>query len=621
MSLDALIDAGRAALGRGDLASAAQSFEAAVATHPDHAEALHGLGVTHLQSGQVQSAVVLIRKAIARDPRANYYTNLSFALLAAREPAEALWAAQRAVERDPAAAVARANLGAALAALERFSEAEAAFRAALDRASNLLAAQVGLGSVLLRQQRPAEALPWLQAATKAAPRHAEALLNLGVCLEALKQSDEAAAALTAALEARPDWDQAVLALAKVEAAREHFPEAIALYRRAVAAYPAAAALRASLAGLLSETGALDDALALYDEAEALDPDLADVPAGRGVAHLRNDALGLAEAELDRAIALTPDWPEARFARALVYLKQGRYAEGWPEYEWRLKLPGHGWSGEDLPQPRWDGGDLAGKTLFLHAEQGLGDVIQCARFIPELLERGASVIMRAPRGLRPILKPLGVSAFVGEAGDPTPPYDVHLPLFSLPLILGVRLPTIVGAKGYVSAAADLAAQWAKRLPQGLRVGLVWQGSFGSKVDRGRSLHLADLAPLGDIPGGALISLQKGHGLDQLAACDLQVADLGEAYAKGDFTDTAAIIANLDLVIACDTSVAHLAGALGKPVWIALAKANDWRWLTERSDSPWYASARLYRQAMRDDWAAPVAAMARDLAKLAMVTPAT
>jgi tetratricopeptide (TPR) repeat protein len=621
MGVDALIDAGRAALGRGDLASAAASFEAALTTHPDHAEALHGLGVTRLQAGQVQSAVALIRKAIARDPRANYYANLSFALLAAGEATEALWAAQRAVERDPAAAVARANLGAALAALERFGEAETAFRAALDRTPSLLAAQVGLGSVLLRQQRPAEALPWLQAATKAAPRHAEALLNLGVCLKALMQRDEAAAALTAALEARPDWDQAILALAKVEAAREHYPEAIALYRRAIVAYPEAAALRARLAGLLSETGALEEALAHYDQAEVLDPHLADVPAGRGVAHLRNGALGLAEAELDRALALKPDWPEARFARALVYLKQGRYAEGWPEYEWRLRLPGHGWSGEDLPQPRWDGGDLAGKTLFLHAEQGLGDVIQCARFIPELTARGASVIMRAPRGLRPILQSLGVSAFVGEAGDPVPPYDLHLPLFSLPLVLGVRLPTIVGAKGYLAAEADLVSQWAERLPEGFRVGLVWQGSYGSKVDRGRSLRLADLAPIGDIPGVNLISLQKGHGLDQLTASGVQVTDLGETYAEGDFADTAAIIANLDLVIACDTSVAHLAGALGKPVWIALAKANDWRWLTERADSPWYASARLYRQTTPDDWAAPIAAMARDLAKRAMVTPAT
>jgi tetratricopeptide (TPR) repeat protein len=612
MSLDALIDAGRAALGRGDLATAAQSFEASLAIQANHAEALHGLGVTRLHAGDLPGAVTLIRKAIARDPRANYYANLSFALLVAGDPTEALWAAQRAVERDPAAAVARANLGAALAALERFDEAEAAFRAALDRAPNLLAAQVGLGSVLLRQQRAAEALPWLQAATKAAPRHAEALLNLGVCLEALQQSDAAASALIAALEARPDWDQAILALAKVEASRERLAEAIALYRRAVVAYPQAAALRASLAGLLSETGVLDEAVTLYDEAEALDPDLADVPAGRGVAHLRAGALGLAEADLDRAIALKTDWPEARFARALVYLKQGRYAEGWPEYEWRLRLPGHGWSGEDLPQPRWDGGELAGKTLFLHAEQGLGDVIQCARFIPELRARGASVIMRAPRGLRPILKPLGVSAFVGEAGDPTPPYDLHLPLFSLPLVLGVRLPAIVGARGYLSADADLAEQWAERLPTGFRVGLVWQGSFGSKVDRGRSLRLADLSPLGDIPGVTLISLQKGHGLDQLAESGLQVADLGEAYAQGDFADTAAIIANLDLVIACDTSVAHLAGALGKPVWIALAKANDWRWLTERSDSPWYASARLYRQTTRDDWKSPVVAMVRDLA---------
>lgn len=230
-------------------------------------------------------------------------------------------------------------------------------------------------------------------------------------------------------------------------------------------------------------------------------------------------------------------------------------------------------------------------------------------------------MRAPKGLRPILKPLGVSAFVGEAGDPTPPYDLHLPLFSLPLALRVRLPTIIGAHGYLAADADLAARWAPRLPEGFRVGLVWQGSFGSKVDRGRSLRLAELAPLGDIPGVTLISLQKGHGLDQLATSDLNVTDLSEAYAEGDFADTAAIIANLDLVIACDTSVAHLAGALSKPVWIALAKANDWRWLTERSDSPWYASARLYRQAIRDDWATPVAAMTRDLARLAMVTPAT
>lgn len=604
-------------MARGDLAMAGARFEAVLVQRPDHAEALHGLGVVRLQEGDLARAVALIRRAIAQEARANYYANLSFALLAGGQPEEARWAALRAVERDPAAAVARANLGAALAALDRLGEAETAFRAALQRSPRLLAAQVGLGGVLLRQNQADAAIPVLEAALAQAPAHPDALLTLGLALNAAGQREAAAERLAAALQVRPTWNEAVLALAQVETRRGRPAEAIALYRRATAAAPHQARPALDLAELLNETDAFDEAVAYYHQALAIDPDLAEAEAGLGVAHLRRGALDQAERRLDRAVAARPHWPEVRFARALVYLKQGRYAEGWPEYEWRLKLPSHGWSGEDLAQPRWDGGDLAGKTLFLHAEQGLGDAIQCARFIPELIARGARVILRAPGPLRALVKPLGVAAFVGEPEDPPQAFDLHLPLFSLPLVLGVRLPDILGADGYLAADPDRAASWAKRLPEGFRVGLVWQGSFGSRVDRGRSLRLADFAPLAAAaPGVRLISLQKGHGLEQLTSAPpgLVATDLGEAYAAGDLADTAAIMAGLDLVIACDTAAAHLAGALGRPVWIALAAVGDWRWLTAGADSPWYASARLYRQPSPGDWATPVAAMARDLSDL-------
>ena len=282
---------------------------------------------------------------------------------------------------------------------------------------------------------------------------------------------------------------------------------------------------------------------------------------------------------------------------------GHLAEGWREYEWR-------WLKKELPHdmrrhetfPRWHGEPGQGRTLLVWPEQGLGDIIQFVRYLPLLRQRGWQVIFEVPSLLARLLDGLdGVAAV--PYGDPLPPFDAQCPLLSLPLGFGTTLETIPASVPYVYAEPERRAFWRQRLPKdGFRIGIVWQGSPIHSNDRHRSIPLKQFAPLSAIPGVRLVGLQKNHGLDQLAGLPegMTVQTLGAEYDEGGFPDTAALIMELDLIVSADTSVAHLAGALGRPVWVALPMVPDWRWLLNRADSPWYPSMRLFRQPERGDW---------------------
>jgi hypothetical protein len=299
---------------------------------------------------------------------------------------------------------------------------------------------------------------------------------------------------------------------------------------------------------------------------------------------------------------------------LSLLKLGDYARGWREHDSRLDIRAKKKIARAFPQPRWQGEPLAGKTLLLHSEQGLGDTLQCLRFVPMAAALGGRVILQAQEAILPLLHGLeGRFEAIGPQDTP-PAFDYHCPLFSTPGVFGVEPETIPAAEGYLTPDPVLVSSWRDRLAgETFKVGLVWQGNPRADVERGRSIPLRLFASLAALPGVELISLQKEHGLDQLEMLPehMAVRDLGLAYEGGSFADTAAIIANLDLVITCDTSVGHLAGALGRPTWIAVNAVSDWRWMTGREDSPWYSSVRLFRQPRRGDWEAVTARMAEVL----------
>jgi hypothetical protein len=301
---------------------------------------------------------------------------------------------------------------------------------------------------------------------------------------------------------------------------------------------------------------------------------------------------------------------------MALLLSGRFEEGWKEYEWRWKTKMWSSGAREFSAPLWSGEAIGDRTILLHAEQGIGDTLQFCRYAP-LIARGTRIILEVQAPLVRLLSRLpGVMQIVAR-GDNLPPFDVHCPLMSLPLAFGTTLDTIPAATPYLSAAAVLAADWQERLAglDGLRVGLLWAGAqrlnfpAGATVDRRRSVTLKALAPLGEVSGASFVSLQK----DGPAA---QAADPPHGLVLHDFTadlhdfeDTAALIVNLDLVISVDTAVAHLAGALGKPVWLLNRFDTCWRWLLNRDDSPWYPTLRQFRQPRSGDWNSPVCA-ARD-----------
>jgi tetratricopeptide (TPR) repeat protein len=339
----------------------------------------------------------------------------------------------------------------------------------------------------------------------------------------------------------------------------------------------------------------DRARASAEAALCLQPDFAVACSNRAGALL---ALGLVEeamAGFETALRIEPDDAEIHHNLSLVRLMTGDFAAGWPEHEWRKEGTAPRSRPKRFPQPSWDGRDLDGRTLLLHAEQGFGDVLQFCRYAPLVAGRGGRVILQAPHPLVSLLGSLaGVEQVVADDETP-PPFDLQCPLMSLPLLFGTRVETIPAAIPYLRSGEALRSREAGPL----RVGLVWAGNPRHRNDRERSLPFAALAPLWSLAGIRWYSLQLGERRKDLAAAPAGlIEDLSQNL--GDFSDTAAALSRLDLLLTVDTAVAHLAGALGCPAWVMLSRIPDWRWLLERSDSPWYPSLRLFRQAERGNW---------------------
>ncbi len=633
-------------------AEAADALRIAIAVDPARPEPQASLGVVLLEMGRRDEAIAVLRGLLAVHPTyAAAHYNLANALAEPETP-EALALAlphyDRAVSLNPNYAEAHANRGGVLRRLGRWDEAEAAYGAALALDPRSALTHYNLGLLLGEMGRPAEALAAHDRALALAPDMAAAHSHRGNVLTALERDEEAMASHGRALALAPEDSQPRHNLGLSLAHQARFAEAAAAQSQAIAARPDYAEAHASLAACLVEMGQPGAALYSARKALALEPDLgmahsalgqallesgdlaaAEVALNRavalrpslaqghlnlGVLHFRRGELDAAEACYEAALALRPDTWEARYNRGVARLRRGDYAAGWADFEQRLRAPDRRRREAHYQPPLWMGEDLAGRSILLHGEQGLGDMLQCLRFVPEVAALGARVIVEAPATLRRLVEAMpGVSRFV-DMGEPAPEVDYRLPLFSLPHRLGVTLERLPGPIPYLRAPADLVESWRERLearaPSSPRVGIVWSGNVTSKVDRGRSTPLAAFAPLAKVVGAPLISLQKLYGLDELNTlpAGMQVITLGETYDAGDMADTAAVIAGLDLLVCCDTGVAHLAGAVGAPTWLALSAVSDWRWLVERTDSPWYPSLRLFRQPAPGDWAGVFGAMA-------------
>jgi hypothetical protein len=427
------------------------------------------------------------------------------------------------------------------------------------------------------------------------------------------------------LAQRPDLAEMHQNLGNILRDQGQHEQALESYQKALQLRPEYAKAFINRGIALVAMGRIDEAIRDLEHGVELAPDLADAHTSLGAALCVEQRFEEAADHYRQALTLKPDQAEAAWNQSLLWLLQGDYERGWPAYEarWRCKrttpLP-------NFHQPRWDGSALAGRTILFFGEQGLGDTLHFARYAPLVKARGGRVILYCQNALCKLLtRSPGVDGLVGW-GATLPKFDCWQALMSLPAVFGTTLETIPASCPYVFADLDLAAHWRRELApvRGLRVGIAWQGSPRHPWDRHRSVTLDQFEPLAHVPGVHLISLQKNLGTEQVRAANdrFPVLSLGNLLdeASGPFMDTAAVIANLDLVISVDTALAHLAGAMGKPVWLALTYTPDWRWLLHRADNRWYPSARLFRQPSFGDWLGVFRQIAQELAALAKDPPA-
>ncbi|MBF0324319.1 MAG: tetratricopeptide repeat protein [Alphaproteobacteria bacterium] len=565
MNLEAELQAGILAHSEGRLGDAARCYRRVLEADSNNADALHLMGVLSLMGGEAAFAESLARQAIAAAPDwFAPHVGLGNALQAQGRLEEAAACFQTAVSLHPQSAEAYSNLSSCLCALGRADQAA-------DAAVNAIVIDGAM---------------------------AEAHNNFGNALAALGSPSEAAEAYFKAIALKPDYSDAWYNLANAQMAAGELDEAVKLYRRAIELSPAPIKYY-NLGNALLAAGRPAEAIDAFRTVLELDPGFVAAAVNLSSAYKDLERLDEAASILREYQVRAPDAPDLHWNLALVSLQAGQWADGWREYEWRWKMPTFAPFVRDLGRPLWQGEDLAGRSILVHAEQGFGDAIEFCRFLPLLADRGARVVFECRAGLTRLMSALDSRIEVVALGHPLPETDYYLPMMSLVHALGLSIDQVGRAGPYLSAPAgsadfsDIAGQ------AGLKVGIVWAGGESRRDNRVRSCRAIDMAPLAAIAECRLFSLQVGPQAGQAAELGDGVTDLSPRLA--DFADTAAAIAALDLVISVDTGVVHLAGAMAKPVWVLLSKpSNGFLWMQERSDSPWYPSARLFRQTQSGDW---------------------
>jgi len=617
--------AGVCAASLGDFIQAERLWRQAIALNPDDAQVHYNLGLLQANLNRHDEAEQCYRRAVALDPaNAPAHNNLGLLLARREREEEAERCYRRAIALDPGNARAYVNLGVLLAPGKRQDEAERCYRQAIVLNGADGGAHSNLGALLAGQRRDDEALQCYREAITLDPGNAGALSNLGILLTRLEQAGEAIQCYRRAIELDPGNAKTYTNLGLLLEAEKQEDEALQCQRKALALDPQSAEIHVNLANLLAHRRQWDEALQCYRRAIELKPGAAALHSNLGVMLANRKQETAAEQCFRQALALDPDYQLAHLNLGFLLLRQGRFAEGWAHHEARHdpRLPDNGIRAPRVLFPQWQGQAVAGKSILVWLEQGFGDAIQFCRYVPLLKEQGAArITVVCRRSLKTLMETLsGVDAVLAaeESEAAIEAHDYWTLSLSLPLHCQTRPENIPARIPYLSAPSERLAQWSRRLPRDrFTVGLVWRGNARHHNDLHRSLPaLSTLAPLWTIPGVSFISLQKGGGEDGVGGdspARMPLLHLGSEIS--DFSDTAAIIEHLDLVISVDTAVAHLAGALAKACWVLLpAYRTDWRWLQDRDDSPWYPDImRLFRQQDGQDWAAVVADIRHALAE--------
>jgi tetratricopeptide (TPR) repeat protein len=643
-SAPATIEQGLALHRAGDVAGAIGIYRALLEHDPLDAGAMHLLGVAEDAEGRTENAIDLLTQAVALRPSPIGLANFAAILVRAGRLTEALAASGRAIALNPDNADAYSNLGVALMQQGNDEEALLAFRRASSIDADQFDALVNQAEVLRKLGCPAEAVRPLEQAVALAPervdlvsqlaevlrlagRHDEAVLrwrnavaleagslalrnNLAATLGEADRPQESLLVLQEVLEHFPDFAAARANMAQALLGVRRFAEAETLARAAMALQPDAIDARINLGLALRGQRRLDEAAQTFREVLDLSVTV-DTCANLAVTQHELGLLEETAATLDRGLALAPDNAEMTHHKALTLLEMGRWAEGWALYDSRFGTTQARKQRANLMPSLWTGEDIAGEVLLLRAEQGLGDTIQFARFIPQVAQHAGRVLLDAPLTLHRLLGRMPGIEILPPGGHQVF-YQMQCPLLSLPRALGTTLETIPAEVPYLSVPDEAVTAWRARLGavKQRRVAIVWAGNPLHPNDFRRSIRFPELLPLFEVPDIAWYSLQLGDIVADLAqAPPERMTDLSALLT--DMAETAAALTHMDLVIAPDTSVAHLAGALGCPVWLLVPFAPDWRWMRGREDTPWYPTMRLWRQDRTGDWAGVIERVAKAL----------
>ena len=554
---------------KGKLAAAEKVYEEILRINPDFFDALHLFKIIVYETRRIEAGVQLAKSATNKKPSyASVYSKLKTDLTNLKCVEEALTIIEQAVSLNPEFIEPSADYIMAPKELDRPGGCERKFLLRPDCAVPF----DKIGNALCIMGRFHEAVTSYDKAISSKPDYADAFLNRGIALRQLNR----------------------------------YNDAIASYDRAIALRPGYAEAFNNRGVDLRKLQRFDEAIASFDRAIALKPDYADAFNSRGNALFDLNRLEEALASYDKAIALKSDYAEAYSNQSYCLLLIGCFEQGWRHHEWRKRLA-EPIASESYSQPLWLGEEnISGKTMFIHWEQGFGDVIQFCRYAKMVEAKGAKVVMEVPSALRRLLKNLSSTIEIVDEATKYVNFDYHCPLMSLPLAFQTTLENIPAAIPYLRAEPDRVEYWKSRLRNHeFKIGIAWQGSkIGTEI--GKAFSVYEFYNIAKIPNVCLVSLQKGDGVEQLENLPegMEIRRFGDEFDAGPdaFLDTAAVMKNLDLIITTDTAIAHLAGALGCPAWVALKHVPDWRWMLDRSDSPWYPTIRLFRQRTRDDWAA-------------------
>ena len=590
---------------QGRVLEAKAAYEKILQISPLHFGALHFLGVVTFQMGSPEQAVKLIGEAIKINPNEPAaYVNRGLGRIILGKHYEALADFDRAIALKPDHVAAHQNRAISLHELKRYGDALAGFDKAIQLRPDNAQAHYNKGRTFGEMKQFEEALQSFERAIALQPGYAEAYVNRGNALVALNRLEDALASYDRALSLNPGNAEVHYNLGNVLAKLNWQNDALASYDKALSLKPDNAEAHHNRGMALAELDRPDDAVASFDKAISLKADSAEAHYHRGSALREIERFDEAIASYDRAISLKPGYSEALLNKACTFLLQGRFEPGLSLFENRGSLSDIQ-SYRDYHKPVWlKNQELSGKSVLIYHELFLGDMIQFCRYAKLMEAEGATVHLSAQDCLHDLLMSLSPGIkLVAEKSKPSD-FDYHISLLSLPLAFKTTERTIPAQVPYLFADNERIEKWKRKIGgHGFKIGICWQGSKLS-TNNGRSFPLSEFCNISQFPGVRLISLQKHDGLEQLAEMPtgMRVETLGGDFDAGAqaFLDTAAVMKNMDLVITCDTAIAHLAGALAIPTWVVLRRVPDWRWLMERSDSPWYPAMRLFRQQERKNW---------------------